>query len=133
TKRDYHDFYKRYVWGVEVPPYDGIFAYAGYKSEKTSQQSPRLDFEATANADGDIQLTRVRPGSTAAAAGLQAGDVLVSVDGVEARRGFTAAYQLLSQRVGKTVKVAIRPGGESKTVEMKVAAEAQASSTPAGL
>ncbi|HKQ07150.1 MAG TPA: PDZ domain-containing protein [Blastocatellia bacterium] len=126
TKRDYHDFYKRYVWGVEVPPYDEIFGYAGYQAGRSSQQTPRLDFEATATPEGDIQLTRVRPGTTAAAAGLQAGDVLVSFDGVEARRGFTAAYQLLSQRVGKPVKVTIRRGGESKTVEMMVAADEQA-------
>jgi predicted metalloprotease with PDZ domain len=123
TKRDYHDFYQRYVWGVEVPPYDEIFSYAGYKPEKTSQQSPRLDFEATANADGDIQLTRVRPGSTVAAAGLQAGDVLVSVDGVEVRRGFGAVYVVLTQKVGKTVKVEIKRDGVSKTIEMQVAGD----------
>ncbi len=123
TKRDYHDFYRRYVWGVEVPPYDEIFGHAGYKTERRSQRTPRLDFEATANADGDIQLTRVRPDTAAAAAGLQAGDVLVSFDGVEARRGFGAAYELLTQRIGKTVKVAIKRNGESKTVEMPVAGE----------
>ncbi|MEN3335306.1 MAG: hypothetical protein V7641_4671 [Blastocatellia bacterium] len=126
TKRDYHDFYKRYVWGVEVPPYDEIFGYAGYKSEKTSQASPHLDFEATANADGDIQLTRVRPGSTAAAAGLQAGDVLVSFDGVEVRRGFGAVYAALTQKVGKTVKVDFKRAGESHAIEMQVAGDEQA-------
>lgn len=126
TKRDYHDFYKRYVWGVEVPPYDEIFAYAGYKSEKTSQQSPRLDFEVAVNADGDIQLTRVRPGSTAAAAGLQAGDVMMSFDGVEVRRGFGAVYAVLTQKVGKTVKVDFKRDGVSKTVEMQVAGDEQA-------
>jgi predicted metalloprotease with PDZ domain len=125
TKRDYHDFYRRYVWGIEVPPYDEVFGYAGYKTEKTSQQSPRIDFEATANSDGDIQLMRVRPGSTAAAAGLQAGDVLVSFDGVEVRRGFGAAYAALTQRVGKTVKVEIKRDGGSKTVEMQVAGDEQ--------
>jgi predicted metalloprotease with PDZ domain len=126
TKRDYHDFYKRYVWGVEVPPYDEIFAYAGYKSEKTSQQSPRLDFEVTVTSDGDIQLTRVHLSSTAAAAGLQAGDVLVSFDGVEVRRGFGAVYAVLTQKVGKTVKVDFKRDGASKTVEMQVAGDEQA-------
>jgi Predicted protease with the C-terminal PDZ domain len=126
TKRDYHDFYKRYVWGVDVPPYDEIFAYAGYKSEKTSQQSPRLDFEVAVNSDGDIQLTRVHPGSTAAAAGLQAGDIMMSFDGVEVRRGFGAVFAVLTQKVGKTVKVAFKRDGVSKTVEMQVAGDEQA-------
>jgi len=125
TKRDYHDFYKRYVWGVDVPPYDEIFGYAGYKSEKTSQSSPRLDFEVTVDADGDVQLTRVRPGSTAAAAGLQAGDVLLSFDGVEVRRGFGAAYAVLTQKISKPVKVAFKRDGIDKTVEMLVAGDEQ--------
>ncbi|HSO75125.1 MAG TPA: hypothetical protein VLU47_09820, partial [Blastocatellia bacterium] len=30
TKRDYHDFYRKYVWGVEVPDYATILGYAGY-------------------------------------------------------------------------------------------------------
>lgn len=127
TKRDYHDFFKRYVWGVEVPPYDEFFGYAGYKSEKTSQATPRLDFDATINPDGDIQLTRVRPGSTAAAAGLQTGDVIVSVEGIEARRRFDAVYGALTQKIGKPVKVAIKRDGAGKTVEMVVAGDEQMS------
>jgi predicted metalloprotease with PDZ domain len=126
TGRDYHEFYKRYVWGVEVPPYDEIFGYAGYKADKSAQRVPRLDFDGTVNSDGDVQVTRVHPGSTAAAAGLQAGDVLVSFEGVEVRRGFGAAFALLEQNVGKTIKVAIKRKGESKTIEMEVAGEEQA-------
>ncbi|HEY7546762.1 MAG TPA: hypothetical protein VID27_17855, partial [Blastocatellia bacterium] len=35
TRRDYHEFYRRYVWGVEVPPYDEILGFAGYRAEKS--------------------------------------------------------------------------------------------------
>ena len=126
TKRDYHDFYNRYVWGVEVPPYDEIFGYAGYKAEKGSQSSPRLDFEATANSEGEIQLTRVRPGSTAAAAGLQPGDVMVTVEGIEVRRGFGPIFGVLTQNIGKSVKVEIKRAGVKKTLSMQVEGEAQA-------
>lgn len=125
TRRDYHDFYSRYVWGVEVPPYDEIFGYAGYKAENASQQSPRLDFEPSVNPDGDIQLTRVRPNSTAAAAGLQAGDVVTSVDGVEVRRGFGAVFGVLTQKVGKTVKVMYKRDGVTRTADMQVASDTQ--------
>jgi predicted metalloprotease with PDZ domain len=34
TKRDYRDFFRRYIQGVEVPPYDEILGYAGYRAEK---------------------------------------------------------------------------------------------------
>jgi predicted metalloprotease with PDZ domain len=40
TARDYHDFYRRYVWGVEVPPYDQILGYAGYHIEKQKRKVP---------------------------------------------------------------------------------------------
>lgn len=45
TKRDYHDFYRRYVSGVEVPPYDTILGYAGYKARDESRQSPTIGVE----------------------------------------------------------------------------------------
>ena len=127
TKRDYHDFYNRYVWGVEVPPYDEIFGLAGYKVEKGSQSTPRLDFDATVNSDGQIQLTRVQPGSTAAAAGLQTGDVLVSVEGIEVRRGFGPVFDVLTKNIGKPVKIDIKRAGAAKTISMQVAGEQHAS------
>src|SRR5205085_3827020 len=126
TKRDYHDFYNCYVWGVEVPPYDEMFGFAGYKVENISQSTPRLDFNTTVNSDGDIQLTRVQPGSTAAAAGLQTGDVLVSVEGIEVRRGFGPTSDVLTKNIGKPVKIEIKRAGTSKTISMQVAAEQQA-------
>jgi predicted metalloprotease with PDZ domain len=125
TKRDYHDFYKRYVWGVEVPPYDEIFSYAGYKTESMSQQSARLDFETRINAAGEVQLARARPGSAAAAIGLQTGDVLVTVDGIEARRGLGAVRARLAQKLGQTVQVVIKRRGETMTVELPVEADEQ--------
>ncbi|MFY9571839.1 MAG: hypothetical protein WAV20_10610 [Blastocatellia bacterium] len=38
TKRDYHDFYRKYVFGVAVPPYARILGYAGYKVETSSRE-----------------------------------------------------------------------------------------------
>ncbi len=42
TKRDYHDFFGKYVSGVEVPPYDVILGYAGYKVETASRKSYKI-------------------------------------------------------------------------------------------
>ena len=44
TKKDYNDFYNRYVFGTEVPDYDSIFGYAGYKVEKKQATSPDYGF-----------------------------------------------------------------------------------------
>ncbi|HKS43237.1 MAG TPA: PDZ domain-containing protein [Blastocatellia bacterium] len=126
TKRDYHDFYKRYVWGVEVPPYDQIFGYAGYEAEKSARQQAELGVDATITADGNVQVTRVHPDSSAATSGIEAGDVLMSFDDVEVRRGFQGVFELLAKKMGQTVKVNLTRKGESKMIEMKVEGEEQA-------
>lgn len=40
TKRDYHSFYRNYVSGVEIPPYEKILGYAGYKVETSPRTRP---------------------------------------------------------------------------------------------
>src|SRR6266571_6503737 len=45
TRRDYHEFYRKYVSGVEIPPYDAILSYAGYKVESSSRRTPQLGIE----------------------------------------------------------------------------------------
>jgi predicted metalloprotease with PDZ domain len=126
TKRDYNDFYRRYVWGVEVPPYDTILGYAGYKAEQTTLREPEMGLDATVGPGGDIEVTRVHPGTSALTAGLRAGDVLVSFDDVEVRRGFGAVYQHLLQKMGHSVKVVVTRGGEKKTLEMQITGREQA-------
>ena len=39
TKRDYTEFFRKYVSGVEVPPYDRILRYAGYQAQSTTPTS----------------------------------------------------------------------------------------------
>jgi predicted metalloprotease with PDZ domain len=62
----------------------------------------------------------VRPGSSAATAGIQPGDLLISYDGVEVRRGFSAVYERLVQKMGQRVKVVVTRGSENKALEMQV-------------
>ncbi|HEX8185665.1 MAG TPA: PDZ domain-containing protein, partial [Blastocatellia bacterium] len=120
TGRDYHDFYRRYVFGVEAPPYDTILGYAGYKTEMATMREPELGLEPSVGPDGNIQVARVRPGSSAATAGIQPGDLLISYDGVEVRRGFSAVYERLVQKMGQRVKVVVTRGSENKALEMQV-------------
>jgi len=42
TSRNYRDFYRKYVSGVEVPPYDTILSYAGYQAQTTSRKSATI-------------------------------------------------------------------------------------------
>jgi len=75
--RDYADFFRRYVLGVEIPPYDTIFGYAGFGLGSIGylgifgQQTPT-----------GYRIGGMVPGGAAALAGLRRGDVLVSADGM---------------------------------------------------
>jgi predicted metalloprotease with PDZ domain len=120
TKRDYKDFYRRYVWGVEVPPYDMILGYAGYKVAQATSREPDIGVDATVALGGGIEVTRVHPGTTAVTAGLMAGDLLVSFDDVEVRRGLGAVRERLVQKMGQSVKIVVNRGGENKSLEMEV-------------
>jgi S1-C subfamily serine protease len=68
-----------------------------------------------------VQVTRVSPDSSAAAAGLQAGDILVAVDDTEIIRGFGPVWARLVQKVGQPVKLSVKRGGKDQALTMTVA------------
>ena len=113
TKRDYHDFYNRYVWGVEVPPYDQIYSYAGFHVEKHTQKVPTFGVDGRFSGGG-LRIQRIEPGSVAADAGLETGDVIQKVNGQELFR------VSLNELIGQTIKLSIKREGQDKEVEMKV-------------
>jgi predicted metalloprotease with PDZ domain len=79
---DYADFFYRYVTGVEVPPYDSIFAYAGFGRGAVGtigifgQPVPQ-----------GFRVNGMVPGGAAASAGLKRGDILVTGDGKPVKPG----------------------------------------------
>ncbi|MGH9760393.1 MAG: M61 family metallopeptidase, partial [Blastocatellia bacterium] len=79
TGRDYHDFFSKYVEWVDVPPYDAILGYAGYKAEAESRMQPSLGMRLRGSSDG-VAVEAVDGGSPAAKAGIQRGDTIVSID-----------------------------------------------------
>lgn len=106
TKKDYRDFYRRYVFGTDVPNYDQIFGYAGYRVNKATAQIPEFGFFGRFRSGG-LAVNGVIPNSSAAKAGLQAGDVITKINGQSAV-GFP-----LQSLGGQTAKLAVtRNGGE---------------------
>ncbi len=63
----------------------------------------------------DVRIWRVMPGSAAEAAGLAAGDILVSVDGEEILTKEDVA-RLIEVRAGQETKIAVRREGEPLTL-----------------
>lgn len=122
TKRDYHDFYSKYVSGVEVPAYETILGYAGYKVETSPQKTYSVGFSVESTPDGPI-IGRVFRGSPASRVGLHSGDQLVSIDGHNLKTDGAKAIARLEEQVGQSVRLAFKRDGQEKTVDLQVDAQ----------
>jgi predicted metalloprotease with PDZ domain len=111
SKKDYADFFRRYVFGTDVPDYDRIFGYAGYRLAKTERQAPVFGFSIR-NRSGGLMINAVEPGSPAAAAGLEQGDIILKING-EPLQGVR-----FDDLAGKTFKVSINRNGTEMELPM---------------
>lgn len=117
--KDYKPFFDRHVWGAEAPPFDESLRLAGYQFEKLINKLPTLNlrFEPSAGA------LKVMPGGAEAkgdAEGVRAGDLLVSIDGIQARPDLAGIRERLAEKIGQEVPVKVRRGGEEKVFQVKV-------------
>jgi len=79
---DMSDFFKRYVRGVESPPYEEAFAQVGLRFLREPQQPVSVGVSADKSDPNNFKVARVRPGSPASDAGLEAGDTINSFGGI---------------------------------------------------
>jgi len=112
TKKDYHDFYNKYVWGTDVPDYDTIFGYAGYRLEKAARQTADPGFFGRVRSGGLI-IAGLDPASQAAKDGLKNGDAIEEINDKPVNRGD------LNALAGKDVKLSISRGGVKQTIDTK--------------
>lgn len=82
--RAYADFFRRHVTGVDVPPYDTIFDYAGFRVERSDRVLGEFGAQTTETAQGRL-LWIVVDSLPAGQAGLRTGDVLLAADGAPIR------------------------------------------------
>ena len=113
TKKDYYDFYRRYVFGTEVPDYNRIFGYAGYAVEKKTDATPDFGFNGRFRSGG-FAVNSVDPNSPASAAGLKEGDVIIKINGSDPRQ---FPFGTLA---GKTIQLTVNRGGGEIELPMKV-------------
>lgn len=117
TKKDYNGFFNSYVFGVEVPDYDRIFGYAGYKLERKEEATPDFGFSIRPR-NGGFTILSIEPNGSAAAANLREGDVITKVNGgppFEAPMGTFA---------GKEIKLTVNRRGEELELPMNVGSRA---------
>jgi predicted metalloprotease with PDZ domain len=103
TKKDYTDFYDRYVFDTQVPDYGKIFGYAGYRLDRKKQMAPEFGFSIRRRSGG-FMVNRVEPNSPASKAGLLEGDVLTKINGRDIQN------VQFDDLAGKTMKVTLKRG-----------------------
>lgn len=100
------DFFRRYVAGTDEIPYQDFFNAAGLELKVETQKSADLGFWSVGQGAGvPVVVSQVVPGTTAEAAGLQAGDTVLAINGQPAPRSFPA--WLREHSPGEKIKLAI--------------------------
>lgn len=113
TKKDYTDFYRKYVFGLEIPNYNEIYGYAGYSLEKKAAQAPVFGFNIRMR-NGGFFVNGVETGSPAEKAGLVKGDIIMKINGEPPMNALFDSF------TGKTIQLTVDRGGEEMEIPMMV-------------
>jgi predicted metalloprotease with PDZ domain len=119
TGVSFEDFFKRYIAGAEPLPYQTTFALAGLELREVEHKHATLGFQAAPVAGGALAVSSVDADGTAAAAGLQPGDVIVKWNGSDPPRHIN--NWIRDQRGGGTLHLRVRREGGEINVEMRLA------------
>jgi predicted metalloprotease with PDZ domain len=116
-------FYQRYVNGRDSLPYEAVFAKAGISVARATASVPFLGISTGAGANAPFEIQAVTPGSAAEAAGVQPGDVLVSVGDVAVApdQDWASAFrERYRGRAGQPLAITVRRGGQALTLNTQV-------------
>jgi predicted metalloprotease with PDZ domain len=117
---DQSDFFKRYVRGVETPPYERAFAQVGLRFIREARAPVTIGITGDEDEKVNFKVDAVRAGSPAADAGLQVGDVITSIG--NGRLTPANFLKLLSRyKPGDRVALSILRGGHPMMAEVTLA------------
>lgn len=117
--RDYRDFFRRYVRGTDVPPYDSIFATVGLRVERDTSSWRDFGVYAGAASTVGVPVVHLFPGAPAATAGVQEGDTVSMIDGVpisDVKRAAPMYYLRLQGGGDSPARVTLLHNGERRMV-----------------
>jgi len=118
--KSFVDFNAKYIDGREAFPWDSILPLAGLRARQ--QQVPRLGVLTSVDASG-VLVADVSEGSSAAAAGVRAGDYLVSVGDIpvtDQEFGAKMRVKYGSSPAGSALPIVVRRGSETLTLPGKL-------------
>jgi predicted metalloprotease with PDZ domain len=114
----FDEFFRRYVAGTDEIPYEEFLNAAGLDLKVERRAAPEFGFWTTRpSADAQTLVAQVVPGSTAEAAGLKAGDAVVTLNGQPLPRYLPA--WLRQHEPGEIVTLRVQR--DSKDLDLKFA------------
>ena len=91
----------------------------GEEEEEPVEARPSLGVQLERDADG-AQVFEVVPGSAAAEAGIEAGDIVLEIDGKPVATASEMAENIGGRKPGDEVKLLVRRGDEQKEIKVKL-------------
>jgi len=105
-------FFTKYVAGTEEIPWSDFFRGVGLRLSQSTTSVADAGFSASRNFDAPMTVTAVTEGGGAEIAGLQAGDVILEIDGKTAGQESSETTARLSPGDAIALKIRGRRGGE---------------------
>ncbi|MEO8448726.1 MAG: PDZ domain-containing protein [Gemmatimonadota bacterium] len=120
-QKNWDDFSAKYVDGRMPYPWAEVGPLMGLRQTADTVREPRIGI-STAAADGMVLVTQVAPGSAADAAGVQVGDHVINVGGIEVTgpefgQLFRAKY---GSKPGTPFDIVVKRGDKDLTLSAKV-------------
>jgi predicted metalloprotease with PDZ domain len=109
---DLKDFFARYVSGTDEIPFDDFLGRAGWLLKDTSQRRASLGFSIHREGKNPPSVGDLEAGGAAQQAGLQDGDILLSLNGEQPPR--SPDRWVRDHQPGERVTMKVRRGGEEK-------------------
>jgi predicted metalloprotease with PDZ domain len=110
--RRFDDFFRRYVYGTEMLPYDTVLGYAGLKLNKAPVAADAALGATVSTAGGKLTVTSTQRNGSAWQGGLNVNDELLALDG--SRLTDDPNKQLATRPAGTQVKMTVSRDGQLK-------------------
>lgn len=120
---DVDAFYSRYIDGRDSLPYETVFAKAGLAFTRQVVTVPFVGVSSGATPSGEMVVQSITPGSAADQAGVEPGDVLVSIADlkVTADQDWGATFRTRYRgKAGQPITLTVRRGGRDLTLNTTV-------------
>jgi predicted metalloprotease with PDZ domain len=119
--KSFTEFARRYIDGRDPFPLDSVLPLAGLRAVTDTIREPRLGVTTATDSTG-VRVATVSNGGAGAAAGLQAGDIIVSIGDVRVAddASFDAFRSRYTGSAEQTLPVVIRRGAATTTLQLPV-------------